>query len=136
RAASEARRSGSARLSRVVSRCHGGAVVPVRYEDRHRIEPVGPGAPARPGRAGRVPGVPVSTVYDWRTRGLGPRAYRFGKHLKFAVSDVRIGVEQQRDLDPPSRPGGDPMSRPRLAIGTFGDIGTLRTPGGRYTARA
>ncbi|GAB3598487.1 hypothetical protein GCM10027408_14620 [Microbacterium tumbae] len=42
-------------------------------------------------------GVPVSTVYDWRTRGLGPRAYRFGKHLKFAVSDVRIWVEQQRD---------------------------------------
>ncbi len=26
-------------------------------------------------------GVPVSTVYDWRTRGLGPRAYRFGKML-------------------------------------------------------
>lgn len=42
-------------------------------------------------------GVPVSTVYDWRTRGLGPRAYRFGKHLKFAVSDVRIWIEQQRD---------------------------------------
>lgn len=44
-------------------------------------------------------GVPVSTVYDWRTRGLGPRAYRFGKHLKFAVSDVRIWIEQQRELD-------------------------------------
>lgn len=45
-------------------------------------------------------GVPVSTVYDWRTRGLGPRAYRFGKHLKFAVSDVRIWIEQQRDTPP------------------------------------
>ena len=42
-------------------------------------------------------GVPVSTIYDWRTRGLGPPAYRFGKHLKFAVSDVRVWVEQQRD---------------------------------------
>ena len=42
-------------------------------------------------------GIPVSTIYDWRTRGLGPRAYRCGKHLKFAVSDVRIWVEQQRD---------------------------------------
>ncbi len=42
-------------------------------------------------------GVPVSTAYDWRTRGLGPRAYRFGKHLKFAVSDVRVWIEQQRD---------------------------------------
>jgi excisionase family DNA binding protein len=45
-------------------------------------------------------GVPVSTVYDWRTRGLGPRAYRFGKHLKFAVSDVWIWIEQQREIDP------------------------------------
>jgi integrase len=28
------------------------------------------------------------------------------------------------------------MSRPRLAIGTFGEIGVVRTPAGRYTARA
>ena len=47
-------------------------------------------------------GVPLSTVYDWRTRGLGPRAYRFGKHLKFAVSDVRAWIEQQREPGPPS----------------------------------
>ncbi len=44
-------------------------------------------------------GVPVSTVYDWRTRGCGPRAYRFGKHLKFAVSDVQSWIEDQRDPD-------------------------------------
>lgn len=50
-------------------------------------------------------GVPVSTVYDWRTRGLGPRAYRFGKHLKFAVSDVRIWIEQQREIDPRAAAG-------------------------------
>lgn len=42
-------------------------------------------------------GVPVSTVYDWRTNGRGPAAHRFGKHLKFAVSDVQAWVEQQRD---------------------------------------
>lgn len=42
-------------------------------------------------------GVPVSTVYDWRTRGKGPAAYRFGKHLKFGVSDVRVWVAEQRD---------------------------------------
>jgi excisionase family DNA binding protein len=45
-------------------------------------------------------GVPVSTVYDWRTHGKGPSAYRFGKHLKFAVSDVRTWVEQQRESLP------------------------------------
>ena len=53
------------------------------------------------GKLAAYPGVPVSTVYDWRTRGLGPRAYRFGKHLKFAVSDVRIWVEQQRASSSP-----------------------------------
>jgi excisionase family DNA binding protein len=50
--------------------------------------------------------VPVSTVYDWRTRSLGPRAYRFGKHLKFAVSDVRAWIEQQREPGPPSSADG------------------------------
>jgi excisionase family DNA binding protein len=30
-------------------------------------------------------GVPVSTLYDWRTRGKGPAAYRFGKHLKLSA---------------------------------------------------
>ena len=42
-------------------------------------------------------GVPLSTVYDWRTNGRGPAAHRFGKHLKFAVSDVRSWVAAQRD---------------------------------------
>ena len=35
-------------------------------------------------------GLPVSTVYDWRTRGLGPRAYRFGKHLPVGAGDARL----------------------------------------------
>ncbi|MGH9249049.1 MAG: helix-turn-helix transcriptional regulator [Acidimicrobiales bacterium] len=34
-------------------------------------------------------GVPVQTIYDWRVAGTAPRAYKFGKRLKFAVSDVR-----------------------------------------------
>lgn len=45
-------------------------------------------------------GVPLSTIYDWRTRGLGPRAYRFGKRLKFALSDVRSWMEEQRETTP------------------------------------
>lgn len=42
-------------------------------------------------------GVPVTTVYEWRTHGRGPVAHRFGKHLKFAIADVRDWVQQQRD---------------------------------------
>ncbi|MEA5457388.1 helix-turn-helix domain-containing protein [Sinomonas sp. JGH33] len=49
-------------------------------------------------------GVPVSTVYDWRARGLGPAAYRFGKHLKFAAADVTAWIEAQRDPAPRQPP--------------------------------
>lgn len=46
-------------------------------------------------------GIPVSTVYDWRVHGKGPTAYRFGKHLKFAISDVRAWIAQQREPSSP-----------------------------------
>jgi len=36
-------------------------------------------------------GVSASTIYDWRSRGLGPVAYRLGKHLKYARADVDAG---------------------------------------------
>lgn len=61
-------------------------------------------------------GIPVSTLYDWRTRDLGPRAHRIGKHLKYAVSDVRDWVAEQRDREPPGgvasqvRPGFPPAA--------------------------
>ena len=50
-------------------------------------------------------GIPLSTLYDWRTRGLGPRAYRFGKRLKFARSDVQEWMELQREPKSPSPDG-------------------------------
>jgi len=48
-------------------------------------------------------GLPVATIYDWRAHGRGPVGHRFGKHVKFAVSDVAAWVEAQRD-----RPAGLP----------------------------
>lgn len=42
-------------------------------------------------------GVPVSTVYDWRTSGKGPRAYRFVKRIMFGVSDVRTWMDAMRE---------------------------------------
>jgi excisionase family DNA binding protein len=54
-------------------------------------------------------GMPISTVYDWRRNGLGPPGYRFGKHVKFAVSDVSAWLQNQRDTLPPKSatvPGG------------------------------
>jgi excisionase family DNA binding protein len=48
-------------------------------------------------------GVPVSTVYDWRLNRKGPVGYRFGKHIMFAVADVRAWVEEQRESSPSGR---------------------------------
>ncbi|MBE7324257.1 helix-turn-helix domain-containing protein [Nocardioides sp. Y6] len=45
-------------------------------------------------------GVPVKTIYEWRTHGHGPCAVRVGRHLKFAVSDVQAWVAQHREPQP------------------------------------
>ncbi len=47
-------------------------------------------------------GVPVATLYAWRTRGEGPRAYRVGKHLRYRSADVVAWLERQADPAPAS----------------------------------
>lgn len=41
--------------------------------------------------------VPVTTIYQWRTRGSGPRAVRVGRHLRFRRSEVDAWVERHAD---------------------------------------
>ena len=41
-----------------------------------------------------------ASVYDWRIHGKGPVAHRLGKHLKYAVADVRTWVDAQRESAP------------------------------------
>ncbi len=45
-------------------------------------------------------GIPVTTLYDWRVDGKGPCGIRVGRHVKFAVSDVRDWLAQQREPAP------------------------------------
>jgi predicted DNA-binding transcriptional regulator AlpA len=40
-------------------------------------------------------GIPVGTLYQWRTRHLGPRAYRVGRHLRYDPVDVRAWLSEQ-----------------------------------------
>ncbi|CAM5643034.1 helix-turn-helix transcriptional regulator [Streptomyces aurantiogriseus] len=35
----------------------------------------------------------VETVYQWRRKGIGPRGFRVGRHLRFDPEDVRAWVE-------------------------------------------
>ena len=38
-------------------------------------------------------GIPVQTIYQWRTRGYGPPGRRVGKHVRFLPDDVRTWVK-------------------------------------------
>jgi excisionase family DNA binding protein len=51
-------------------------------------------------------GVPVNTIYDWRVTGRGPCAIKVGRHLKFAVGDVREWLARQRESSPGRMTGG------------------------------
>lgn len=41
--------------------------------------------------------VPPKTLYRWRYLGVGPRAYRVGKHLRFRWEDVETWLEERGD---------------------------------------
>ena len=41
--------------------------------------------------------VPVSTLYDWRWRGEGPKGFRAGKHIRYRRSDVEEWIQRQLD---------------------------------------
>lgn len=42
-------------------------------------------------------GVPVRTIYAWRTRRDGPRGHRIGKHVRFRMSDVETWLAANAD---------------------------------------
>lgn len=45
-------------------------------------------------------GIPVQTVYRWRTEGKGPRAHKIGRHVRFSRHSVNEWLEQQLDPRP------------------------------------
>jgi len=44
-------------------------------------------------------GVPVTTLYQWRYRGEGPRGFRVGRHIRYQWSDVAEWIENQKKAD-------------------------------------
>lgn len=40
-------------------------------------------------------GIPVPTLYRWRSQGKGPRAMRLGRHLRYRVEDVEAWLDEQ-----------------------------------------
>lgn len=43
-------------------------------------------------------GVPKQTLYQWRTRGYGPRGCRIGKHVRYNPDDVRSWVDSRKQV--------------------------------------
>ena len=43
---------------------------------------------ATPEEVAEYYGVPVQTLYQWRSRGKGPRARRIGRHIRYDWNDV------------------------------------------------
>jgi excisionase family DNA binding protein len=37
--------------------------------------------------------VPVSTVYQWNSRGGGPRFMRVGRYVRYKIADVNVWEE-------------------------------------------
>jgi len=42
-------------------------------------------------------GIPLQTIYQWRTRGYGPPGTRIGKHVRYRPADVEAWVAKQID---------------------------------------
>lgn len=40
-------------------------------------------------------GIPVASLYDWRTDGVGPKAVKLGRALRYRQSSVRPWIEEQ-----------------------------------------
>ncbi len=45
-------------------------------------------------------GVPLRTLYAQRSRGIGPRGYKLGKHVRVRRADLDAWLEQHADPAP------------------------------------
>ena len=58
-------------------------------------------------------GVPVNTLYGWRTRGLGPRGSSVGRHVRYPLSEVTRWLNEQAQPRVTTRSLTVPASRSR-----------------------
>jgi excisionase family DNA binding protein len=69
----------------------------------------GPNSPLlSPDELAALLGVPLPTIYRWRSRQQGPVGFRIGRHVRYSLEDVHEWLESRRDGDrraqPPLRP--------------------------------
>ena len=42
-------------------------------------------------------GIPVATLYAWKYKGIGPRAIKVGRHLRYRPRDVEKWLDKQSE---------------------------------------
>lgn len=65
------------------------------------------GGPNRAARRGHLSpeqlaereGVPVTTIYQWRSRRTGPPGFKVGRHVRYRLADVIAWEERQIAAD-------------------------------------
>lgn len=45
-------------------------------------------------------GIPIMTLYHWRSRGEGPVGMKIGRHVRYDPDAVRAWCDEQRDHRP------------------------------------
>lgn len=50
-----------------------------------------------PGELASYLGLPVATIYRWRSRGDGPCGMRVGRHVRYRVEDVDRWLDDLRE---------------------------------------
>jgi len=57
-----------------------------------------PEALAAPGEVADVLGVPVHTLDQWRSRGVGPDYHKVGRHVRYDWADVRRWLAERKTV--------------------------------------
>jgi len=50
-------------------------------------------------------GIPVRTIYAWRTLGKGPRGHHIGRHVRFRRADIEAWLATLTDSEPKAATG-------------------------------
>lgn len=48
----------------------------------------------------QIVGVPLGTIYQWRSRGGGPRGIKVGRHVRVRRSDLDAWLDLHADPEP------------------------------------
>lgn len=49
-----------------------------------------------PEEVSRILVIPLATLYQWKTRGVGPPVFKVGRHLRYRRSELVAWLEEQR----------------------------------------